>query len=349
MRSIRYHTFGAPEQVLQVSHEPAPSVPGSDEVLIRVLVRPMHPGDLLGVAGRYRALADATPVPSGGARPGFEGMGVVEAIGGQVEQEGRLRPGMRVAFFPGAGAWGERTLVRAEFVTALPTEVPDAIGAQLHVNPLTAQMLLRAARDAGVEPGGAMLLTAAGSAVAKLLAALALGAGLQVIGLVRSNAGVEELARLHPAMTVFSTDTADWREALDHHLGGKPLRAVFDPVGGELASELFLRLAPGGTLVTYGDMSGQPLRIPALMLPMRDLHINGVSVGRWAALPPEQRRADLQGALDLALRAPHLFEVAASYDLDEVAVAAAHAQRPAKRGVVLLTSAETAQLPEPTA
>jgi hypothetical protein len=44
-----------------------------------------------------------------------------------------------------------------------------------------------------------------------------------------------------------------------------------------------------------------------------------------------------------------LFEVAASYDLDEVAVAAAHAQRPAKRGVVLLTSAETAQLPEPTA
>jgi NADPH:quinone reductase-like Zn-dependent oxidoreductase len=339
MRSIRYHTFGVPEQVLQVGREAAPPPPGPDEVLIRVLVRPVHPGDLLGVAGRYRTPADTTPVPAGGGRPGFEGMGLVEAVGGEAGRDGRLRPGMRVAFFPGAGAWGERTLVRSEFVTALPAAVPDAIGAQLHVNPLTAQMLLRAAHGAGVGPGNAMLLTAAGSAVAKLLAALALQAGLPVIGLVRSSDGVDELARLHPALHVIATDRADWRESLDRILGGQPLRAVFDAIGGELPSELFLRLAPGGTLVMYGDMSGQPLRIPALMLPMRDLQIKGVSVGRWAGLPVEQRREDLRGALDLALRAPHLFEVAASYDLDEVAAAAAHAQRPGKRGAVLLTSA----------
>ena len=347
MRSIRYHAFGAPEEVLQAGREPAPPAPGPDEVLVRVLVRPMHPGDLLGVAGRYRSPADTAPVPAGGGRPGFEGMGIVEAVGGQADAEGHLRPGTRVAFFPGAGAWGERTLVRAEFVTPLPADVPDAVGAQLHVNPLTAQMLLRAAHGAGVGPGGAMLLTAAGSAVAKLLAALALRAGLRVIGLVRSSAGARELARLHPAMPVVATDTAGWREALDRHLGGQPLRAVFDAVGGALPSELFLRLAPGGTLVVYGDMSGQPLHIPALMLPMRDLHIEGVSVGRWAALPREQRRDDLRGALDLALHAPHLFETAASYDLDDVAAAAAHAQRAGKRGAVLLTSPDP--VPDPAA
>ena len=336
MRSIRYHAFGTPEDVLRVEREPAPQPPGPDEVLIRVLVRPMHPGDLLGVAGRYRAPGDPTPVPVGGNRPGFEGMGVVEAVGAEAAE--RLQPGMRVAFFPGAGAWGERTLVRAEFVSALPAQVPDAIGAQLHVNPLTAQMLLRAAHQAGVGAGGAMLLTAAGSAVAKLLAALALRAGLPLVGLVRSSAGVRELAGLHPDMPVVATDTPDWRDNLTRYLDGKPLRAVFDAVGGALPSELFLRLAPGGTLVMYGDMSGVPLQIPALMLPMRDLHVEGVSVGRWAGLPAEQRREDLRGALDLALHYPHLFEIAASYDLDQVAAAAAHAQRAGKRGAVLLTS-----------
>lgn len=338
MRSIRYHAFGAPEDVLRVVRDPVPPAPAADEVLIRVLARPMHPGDLLGVAGRYRSPLDTTPVQAGGARPGFEGMGVVEAVGSDVDADGRLAPGTRVAFFPGAGAWSERTLVRAEFVTALPAGVSDAIGAQLHVNPLTAQMLLRAAHAAGVGPGAAMLLTAAGSAVAKLLAALALRAGMPVVGLVRSSAGIKELAGLHPEMAVVATDTPDWRETLTRYLDGTPVRAVFDAVGGALPSELLLRLAPGGALVAYGDMSGEPLRVPALMLPMRDLHLQGVSVGRWAGLPAEQRRDDLRGALDLALHYPHLFEVAASYDLDDVAQAAAHAQRAGKRGAVLLTS-----------
>lgn len=338
MRSVRYHAFGLPEEVLRVDHEPLPPPPGPGEVLIRVLTRPIHPGDLLGVAGRYRTPGDPTPVPTGGNRPGFEGMGVVEAVGAGVDAKVQLRPGTRVAFFPGAGAWGERTLVRAEFVTALPSEVPDAIGAQLHVNPLTAQMLLRAARQAGVGAEGVMLLTAAGSAVAKLLAALALRAGLPIVGLVRSSAGTKELAGMHPDMPVVATDTPEWRDKLTCYLGGRPVRAVVDAVGGALPSELLLRLAPGGTLVAYGDMSGEPLSIPALMLPMRDLHLEGVSVGRWTGLPPEQRREDLHGALDLARHYPHLFEVAASYDLDDVSAAAAHVQRAGKRGAVLLTS-----------
>lgn len=338
MRSIRYYAYGAPEQVLRVDHVPAPGEPGPGEVRVRVLARPVHPGDLLGVAGRYRAPSDTAPVAAAGARPGFEGMGMVEAVGTDVQAAGRLFPGMRVAFFPAAGAWDERTLVRSEFVTVLPEDVPNAIGAQLHVNPLTAQMLLRAAHAAGVGPHGAMLLTAAGSAVAKLLAALALRAGLSVVGLVRSSAGIGELARIHPDMPVVATDNDAWRDALARHLDGKPLRAVFDAVGGDLPSELFLRLAPGGTLVAYGDMTGDPLRIPALMLPMRDLHVAGVSVGRWAALPVEQRREDVRGALDLARHYAHLFGVAGSYGLDEVGAAAAHAQHAGKRGVVLLTS-----------
>lgn len=345
MRSLAYHRYGNPEQVLQLDHVNDPPAPGPDEVLVRVLSRPVHPGDLLGVAGRYRAPGDTAAVPIGGVRVGFEGMGTIAAVGSAVQTAGRLAPGMRVAFFPGRGAWSERAIVAAEFVTPLPDDVPDERGAQLHVNPLTAQMLLRAAYRADVGPGetqGAMVLTAAGSSVAKMLAALALEEGLPVIGLVRGSAGAAELARLLPTLPVIATDTPDWRERLERALEGRPLRAVFDAIGGALPSELFLRLASGGTLVTYGDMSGEPLSIPALMLPMRDLHIEGVSVGRWAGLPPARRQQDLQGALYLARRHPALFEVASSYDLAEVAEAVRHAGQAGKRGAVLLTSFDAA-------
>lgn len=337
MRIVQYQHYGNPEQVLRVNQVPAPAAPGPDQLLVRVLARPVHPGDLLGVEGRYSGASSGAPVAAGAASPGFEGMGVIEAVGSGVAA-GRFLPGMRVAFFPAGGAWGELALVPAQFATVLPDSVPDAAGAQLHVNPLTAQMLLRAARRAGVGFHGAMVLTAAGSAVARLLAALALDQGLPVIGVVRSSAGAAELAALHPRLPVVATDQPDWRAALERALDGKPLRAVVDAVGGTLPSELFQRLAPGGTLVEYGDLTGEPLSIPALLFSVRDLHIEGVSVGRWAGLPAEQRREDLQGALDLALRHPRLFEVAASYDLEEVGAAVAHSKRARKGGAVLLSS-----------
>jgi NADPH:quinone reductase-like Zn-dependent oxidoreductase len=337
MRIVQYHSYGNPEQVLRVNEAPPPPAPGPDQLLVRVLARPVHPGDLLGVEGRYSAAGAGTPVAAGAASPGFEGTGVIEAVGSAVPA-GPLAPGARVAFFPAGGAWGELALVPAQFATVLPEGVTDAAGAQLHVNPLTAQMLLRAARAAGAGAEGAMVLTAAGSGVAKLLAALALDAGLPVVGLVRSSAGAIELAALHPRLPVVATDRLDWRTRLDDALGGKPLRAVVDAVGGALASELFQRLAPGGTLVMYGDLSGEPLSIPALPFSVRDLHVEGVSVGRWAGLPAEQRHRDVEGALALALRHPHLFEVAASYGLAQVGAAVAHSRRARKGGAVLLTS-----------
>lgn len=238
MRIVQYHQYGVPEEVLRVNAVAAPPAPGPDQVLVRVLARPVHPGDLLGVEGRYSGAAAGAPVAAGAGSPGFEGMGVIEAVGSAVPA-GRMAPGMRVAFFPAGGAWGELALVPAQFATALPDTVPDAVGAQLHVNPLTAQMLLRAAIQAGADAQGAIVLTAAGSGVAKLLAALALDQGLPVIGLVRSSAAVASLSSLHPRMSVVATDMPDWRASLEHALDGKPLRAVLDAVGGTLPSELF--------------------------------------------------------------------------------------------------------------
>src|ERR1700709_558833 len=123
MRTILYRNYGEPAKVLELANVPDPAGPAANEVLIRVIIRPVHPGDLLGVEGRYRAPGNTSGVAVGGNRPGFEGIGVVEAIGSAVDASAGLTVGARVAFFPGRGAWGERVVVTASFVTVVPADV----------------------------------------------------------------------------------------------------------------------------------------------------------------------------------------------------------------------------------
>lgn len=49
-----------------------------------------------------------------------------------------------------------------------------------------------------------------------------------------------------------------------------------------------------------GELSGQPISIPALSFPTRGITIRGVSVGRWAGLPEPVRTADIDAAISLA-------------------------------------------------
>ena len=62
MRSIIYHRYGESAEVLQVTEAPDLPVPGEGEVLIRATSRPVHPGELIGVRGLYRAPGNISPV-----------------------------------------------------------------------------------------------------------------------------------------------------------------------------------------------------------------------------------------------------------------------------------------------
>ncbi|MFF4731664.1 hypothetical protein ACFY3M_41505 [Streptomyces mirabilis] len=50
MRAIAYDQHGEAGQVLRLSEQPAPpAAPAAGQVQVRVLSRPIHPGDLAGV------------------------------------------------------------------------------------------------------------------------------------------------------------------------------------------------------------------------------------------------------------------------------------------------------------
>jgi NADPH:quinone reductase-like Zn-dependent oxidoreductase len=335
MRSVTYDRYGKPDEVLIVADRQSAS-PKEYEVLIRVKRVPIHPGDLLGVEGRYRKAGDARDPAPGAARPGFEGTGVVVSTGAGAADD-TLKPGARVAFFPVAGAWSDEVVVPVANVTPLPNDISDEVGAQLLINSLTASMLVRALMDTGAGPGDAVAFSAAGSAVAKLSMQLTIDKGLTPLAVIRSASGIDAVSADFPDIAVVSTDSDDWGELLVEAAGSRALRAVLDPVGGKIAGELLARLANGGHFISYGDFSGDPIPVPPLALPTRGLKMSGVNVGGWSQLSADVRKADVATAIRLAQHSPNLFPVSATFDVKDVRVAARKVREAGRRGTVLLS------------
>src|SRR3546814_18774322 len=94
-------------------------------------------------------------------------------------------------------------------VIPMPDAIADETAAQLVAMPLSALMLLEFLQ---VGRGQWIVQNAANGAVGKTLAMLAAPRGIPVLGLVRRDDGVRELAALGVA-TVLSTATPDWMDA----------------------------------------------------------------------------------------------------------------------------------------
>ncbi|MGW0792343.1 zinc-binding dehydrogenase [Streptomyces sp. NPDC002911] len=332
MRVIAFDQHGEARQVLRLSEQPPPTAPATGQVQVRVLSRPIHPGDLAGVQGFPGAPQRRFVSPR---IPGLEGMGVVETVGEGVQD---LRPGQRVAFFPVQAAWSELLTAPTDLVVPVPEGLSDEIAALMLVNPLTLLTLLRAVEDAQHSQAGPVVQTAAGSSVGKMVSAAALEHDIPLVNLVRSATGAQTLRQRFPGLPTISTADADWHAQVRNATGGRGAQVVLDAVGGSLTGELVGLLDDGGTLITYGQLGSGSTPLESLALTPRALTVRGVSIGRWMTRTPEERAEDVAFAARLATTAPELFEVAADYDLADFAKAIDHVRRPGKSGTVLLTS-----------
>jgi NADPH:quinone reductase len=182
--------------------------------------------------------------------------------------------------------------------------------------------------------GVVVLLTAAGSAVGRLLGKLLTDRGVKVIRLVRSEVGAEKLAKLLPGSPTFATDAAGWKERARAAAEGAKIHVAIDSVGGALLGDVADLLAEEtGTVVNFGSLGGQASDI-RLFAP-RALTLKGVFLGQWIQQPADVRQADIALAQQLALEPQSLFEVAASYPPSLIGDAVAHVGRSGRNGVVL--------------
>jgi len=336
MKAIVATRFGEPTEVLELKTLPDPQPPDSGEVVVRVTKRQLHPGNLAMIRGKFNI-----PLPLGGLVPGGDGVGVVEAVGAGVDPAQSVKRGARVIFNPSPGAWAERLKTRAELVTPIPDDLPDAIAAQLLPNTVIALLLLRAAQRAVPDAGHEIpiLITAAGSAVARILIVAARRRGLKIVGAVRSAGGAKVLSARFPNMTVVSTADSDWVGEVRRAAGEQPLQIIMDAVGGAMVGHLAGLLGGNGALLLYGGLAPEPITFPSIGLAHHEIMFKGVSSSRWLQnTSAEQRREDVAEAIEIGRATPEQFDVEAEYDLGRFADAIKHIERTGRNGAVLISS-----------
>lgn len=331
MKSVQFDQFGEPSSVLQIRDiEPPQPKPG--EVLVRMLLSPVNPSDLMTVRGVY---GKQPKLPS---TPGYEGVGVVEASGGGLL--GKLLVGKRVALLNGInGNWQERTTTLAKQAVPLPKSLPSEQGATFFVNPTTAFAMTR--KVLAVPAGEWLLQTAAASELGKMVVRLGQRFGFKTVNVVRraeqatalKSIGAEAVIVFDPARQ--SAD--ELRDELQRATGQRAVPFAIDPVGGATGSAVVKCLAPAGRLLVFGTLSSEPLSFSS-----RDLMTPGASVeGFWLArwLP----QLSLVAKIKLIRTVSRLIQegvltsqIGETFPLDRVTDAVRAAETPGRVGKVLL-------------
>lgn len=323
MRALVQPRFGDPAEVLSVQEVPDPE-PGPGQVLVRVLLSPIHNHDLWTARGSYGFK------PEMPARAGTEAVGVVEALGEGVDT---LQVGQRVATGGSFGAWAELIVAPAAGLVPVPEGMSDEAAAQLVSMPFSAIALLD---FLDVSEGDWIVQNAANGAVGRLLSQLAEARGVHVLGLVRRAEGVDEL-REQGIEQVVATDDDGWRDRVREIVGDSPVVAGVDSVGGSAAGDVVSLLAEDGVLVVFGAMASPTLEIGSGDVIFKQVVIKGFWGSKVFGAMSREKRGALMGELVAGISSGALtLPVEQVYALEDIADAARANQAPGRRGKVLL-------------
>jgi NADPH:quinone reductase-like Zn-dependent oxidoreductase len=324
MKSLYLRAFGKPTTAPELIETEAPQ-PSVGQLLVALEASPINPSDVLLIRGFY-GHRPALP-----AALGTEGVGRIVAVGQGIDP---ARIGKRVLIIPTLkhATWQDQIAIDEADAFEVDADADPLQLAMLGVNPMTADVLLR--RFVDLQPGDWVAQTGGNSAVGRAVITLAKLAGYRTLNVVRRPEVAQELLDLGADAVVVSGP--DLRAQLERALGNDRITLVLDATAGDVVAELAAWLVHGGTLVSYGGMSGAPLVVRPGDLIFRDLHVRGFWQKRWLDNAPREEFVSAYARLaalvcEGALQAP----IAATYPLEKYDDALAHATEPDRVGKVL--------------
>ncbi len=314
MKAIRFEQYGEPAQVLTVQECPLPE-PGKGEVRVRVLASPVNPSDLLFVRGLEPVVQPQFPSPVG-----FEGVGMVDALGPQVH---RPVPGQRVAIFNEKGGnWADYAVVPAHALLAVPDDLPDEQVACFIINPATAILMLR--HVLAIPAGEWLLQSAASGELGRMI-------------VVRRREAVAELQRLGADAVIVSTE-GPIDEQVRRIVGQEGVKYAIDPVVGETGTQMYQALGEEGRMLVYGSLTGEPIRVgadPRFILAGRRI-LEVFFFGYWFPRLDETAQRQLVREIVTLMREGILATSAVRpFSLDEIGTAVTQAEATGRQGKIL--------------
>ena len=198
-----------------------------------------------------------------------------------------------------------RSRVRGRFIKAHTGDKACRIGAELHAD-FNGRAVIQIARELGY----------------------------QSVNVVRREELVEELRA--EGGDIVLIDGESLRDDVKEATGGAPIRLGLNAVGGNSALRLANTLAPGSTMVTYGAMSLQPLKIPNGLLIFKDLRFRGIWINKWYDNATMQERMEAFRTLfEMAKRGLLKTKVERAYPIDEAKAAVTHAAQGKRSGKII--------------
>lgn len=323
MRAVIHHEFGDPTTVVNVEEVATPE-PGAGEVRVRTVMSPIHNHDLWTIRGTYGFKPELP------ARAGTEAVGIVDALGEGVDQ---LTVGQRVVTGGTFGVWAEFFIARAASLVPIDDSAPDEVAAQLVSMPFSTLALLD---WLDLKPGDWIVQNAANGAVGRLLAQLAPTRGINVVGLVRRDAGVTELAA-QGIERIVSTENEGWHDRVSEITGGADIIAGIDSVGGDASDIVLSQLGNDATLVSFGAMSEPAMSLSSGSLIFNNITVKGFWGSRVMGSMSAEHRVDLFTELFARVSDGTIsLSTEAVYSFDQVREAAAANFTPGRSGKVML-------------
>ncbi len=262
---------------------------------------------------------------------GFEGAGVIEAVGDGVSE---LKVGDRVAYaYPPHGSYSEARCYPADRCIRLPDGIEDLQAAGMMLKGLTAQYLIR--RTYAVQPGDTVLVHAASGGMGLILCQWCNAIGATVVGTV-STAAKAELAKEHGCHYPVIRSQQSFVDVVKDVTKGVGVPVVYESIGKDTFMDSLDCLRPLGIMASYGHASGEPPDVNVVDLGRRgSLFVTRPAIMHYIA----EREHMIAGAKDLfdaVLNQGVTINVNHTWPLREVAAAHAAIEGAKTTGSVVL-------------
>ncbi|WP_433713459.1 zinc-binding dehydrogenase [Nocardia sp. CA-084685] len=222
--------------LVRFAEVPEPTA-AADAAVIQVEAFSVNRGEILAMTGAY-----GTPTAPGTVM----GQDVVGRVVAAAVDGSGPAIGARVVGHAEGGGWAELVAIPTAALAELPDTLTATTAAALPLAGLTALRLLR---HVEVPAGKKALITGASGGVGHYLVELATAADISVTAVAASPERGARLAELGAAVV---HDVAD---------ADGPFDVIFESVGGDVFAAALARIAPGGTVLWFGQASLQPIRL----------------------------------------------------------------------------------------
>lgn len=298
MRAIRINKNGD-ANVLQLETLAIPH-PGPGEALVKLKAAGLNFIDIYMREGRY-----PTPHPF---TPGREGAGIVEAVGEGVSV---VKPGDRVAYTGSIGSYAEYSVVKADQLIPLPTEISFEQGAAFPLQGMTVHYLVNEYYP--IKPETHVLVHAAAGGVGLLLVQWIKHLGAKVIGTV-STEEKAQVAKEAGADYIINYTKQDFVEEVKKITANKGVDYIIDGVGKTTFQKDLEAIRTRGTICIFGAASGPADPIVPNSLQAKSITLTGGMLFNYLSTREEllRRARDVLDAIHqgwLNLKIDHVYSL----------------------------------------